>query len=769
MTWKCRRGELEWIQRRGDYRQALFRFFYPQSAPADKMERELEQARTDGRFDEEGWRLRKDGTLFWAGVTITPMQDAQGNLCGYSKIIRDLTEQKQMMANLQQAHDDLEQRVEERTAELTQTYTALQEKEESLRLLIDSVQDHAIFSLDAEGCITSWNVGTQRLKGYTREEILGQHFSVFYTQEDKAEGKPARALATALRMGKFEEEYWRVRKDGSLFWGHVIITPIWDTKGRLLRYSKVTHDITERKAAQEEQRRSEARFRATFEQAAVGIAHVSLNGGWIDVNSKLCAILGYSREELSALTFQDITHPEDLDADLTNMAQVLAGEIVTYSMEKRYLHKDGSCIWINLTVALVRDLDGKPEYFLSIVEDISTRNQVQEALRDSEARYRFLADSMPQIVWTTEPDGNVDYFNQRWCDYTGMTLDETRGWHWGTVLHTDDLQNCVEIWTRSLTTGNPYEVEYRFKRAFDGMYRWHLGRGLPRRNAAGEIIQWVGTCTDIDDFKQTQTALMRLNEELETRVNARTAELARSNTELEQFAYVASHDLQEPLRMIGSYLELLNLEYAERLDDDAREYIAYAVDGAVRMKALINDLLAFSRVATQGKPMEPTDVSSLLLQVLADLQLLIAETGAVITCDPLPCVVADGSQVRLVLQNLIGNAIKFRSDAAPRLHVSATEVGGEWQFAVSDNGIGMKAKHLERIFVIFQRLHNKSKYAGTGIGLAVCKRVVERHGGRIWVQSEPGQGSTFFFTLPQAPNEQNVERDSQEDTLYEQL
>jgi PAS domain S-box-containing protein len=290
---------------------------------------------------------------------------------------------------------------------------------------------------------------------------------------------------------------------------------------------------------------------------------------------------------------------------------------------------------------------------------------------------------------------------------------------------------------RAARQGIGYKLELRSAQSENESLRWYHEIGKPMFDAQGNVVRLVGTIMDITERKQADKAL-----------NQRTEELIRSNTDLEQFAYMASHDLQEPLRMIGSYLELLGLEYSERLDDEAREYIAYAVDGAVRMKCLINDLLAYSRVGTQGKPMQPTSVSSLLAEVLADLQLLITETNAVITSDSLPTVSADGSQLRLVLQNLIGNAIKFRGAEAPRVHISAAEVDGEWRFSIHDNGIGIKTKHTERIFVIFQQLHGKNKYGGTGIGLSTCKRVVERHGGRIWVESEPGTSSTFFFTLP---------------------
>jgi signal transduction histidine kinase len=225
-------------------------------------------------------------------------------------------------------------------------------------------------------------------------------------------------------------------------------------------------------------------------------------------------------------------------------------------------------------------------------------------------------------------------------------------------------------------------------------------------------------------------------------------DLQRSNQDLEQFAYVASHDLQEPLRMVASYTELLAQRYEGELDAKAQSYIHYAVDGATRMQGLINDLLTYSRVNTQGRPLEPTDLHVVLGEALRNLASATRESGAIVTNDDLPSVRVDPVQLQQVFQNLIGNAIKFRGKVSPHIHVSAREEGGEWLFSVKDNGIGIDAKHAEKLFVIFQRLHTREEYPGTGIGLAVCKRIVERHGGRIWFESEPGKGSTFYFTLP---------------------
>ena len=225
-------------------------------------------------------------------------------------------------------------------------------------------------------------------------------------------------------------------------------------------------------------------------------------------------------------------------------------------------------------------------------------------------------------------------------------------------------------------------------------------------------------------------------------------ELERSNRELEEFAYVASHDLQEPLRIIDSYLQLLNLNHADQLDQEGQRYIKHTLDAAHRMQELIRDLLAYSRVGTQGQPFAPTNYLEVLEAVSADLQLVIEENSAVITHDDLPIVLADGPQLRQLLQNLIGNALKFHGEQPPHVHLGSRREDKHWLFWVQDNGIGLEPQFADRIFVIFQRLHDRDKYPGTGIGLAICKKIVERHNGRIWVKSQLGQGATFYFTLP---------------------
>ena len=364
------------------------------------------------------------------------------------------------------------------------------------------------------------------------------------------------------------------------------------------------------------------------------------------------------------------------------------------------------------------------------------RERAEQALRLSEAMFAGIINISSDAIVSVDADQRIITFNRGAETIFGYTASEAMGQPLDILIperYRPDHRAHVEAFGRG-----PVAARRMGER----------GQIIGRRKS-GETFQADASISRLEvGGRRIYTAVLR---DVTERVRAEQ-ELARSNAELEQFAYVASHDLQEPLRMVASYTQLLARRYGDKLDDDAREFIAFAVDGVTRMQALINDLLAFSRVGTRGEAPERTDTAAIVDRVLLNLGPAIEEGGAAVTRDELPVVYADPGQLNQVFQNLIANALKFRQpDEPPRVHVSARRDAGEWIFSVSDNGIGISPEFADRIFVLFQRLHSRSEYPGTGIGLAICKKVVERHGGRIWVESEPGRGTTFLFTIPDHP------------------
>ncbi len=369
------------------------------------------------------------------------------------------------------------------------------------------------------------------------------------------------------------------------------------------------------------------------------------------------------------------------------------------------------------------------------------RKRTEEALRESESKFRDLYDHAPSGYQEYDTDGSITNVSRTDVEMLGYTREEMIGRPiWKLSVDEDTVREQVMA---KLTGAQPPA------RQLERIYRRKDGTTFPVLVEDRLILDETGHIKGIRCTVQDITERKRIEEAL----RKKTEELARSNEDLEQFAYVASHDLQEPLRMVTSYVQLLSKRYKAKLDADANEFIDFAVDGAVRMRKLINDLLTYSRVGTQGKELSPTDSEAVLAQSISNLKVTIEEHGALVTHDPLPMVMADSSQLEQLFQNLIGNAIKFRSSQPPHIHLSASQNGKGWVFSVRDNGIGIASEYSERIFVIFQRLHSRQEYPGTGIGLAICKKIVERHGGHIWVESDVGKGATFCFTLPAAKAE----------------
>jgi PAS domain S-box-containing protein len=385
-------------------------------------------------------------------------------------------------------------------------------------------------------------------------------------------------------------------------------------------------------------------------------------------------------------------------------------------------------------------------------------NKMAEALADQQTFLRRRAERFfnlsPDLLATIHPAGRLLDLNPAWRAMLGYDRDELKNQLLTEIVHPDDLAMTRSAFQHVILEGSGrWENRCRHR---DGYYRWLSWMIV----VSGEDKLLYAAARDITESRQAEEQLRRQTEELE-----------RSNRELEEFAYAASHDLQEPLHLVASNVDLLARRYHDKLDDDGLEFLGFATEGAKRLKNLVSDLLSYTRVGTHGRAFAPVEMDNILGLVLKKAEMSIMDSGALITHDRLPEIQGDSDQMVQLLQNLIGNSIKFRGNEPPRIHVGARQMSERWLFFVRDNGIGIYPEYTERVFVIFQRLHSRDDYPGTGIGLAICRKIVERHGGRIWVDSEPGKGATFYFTLrpvetwPPEARQPKVEPQPQRDTI----
>ncbi len=554
-----------------------------------------------------------------------------------------------------------------------------------------------------------------------------------------------------------------------------------------------------------ELRESEARFEGTFEQAAVGIALVAPDGRWLRVNGKLCSIVDYPQKELLTKTFQDITHPDDLDTDLDQVRRMLAGEIDTYTLEKRYYRKNDGIVWIDLTVSLVRKTDGSPDYFISVVEDISARKAAEQSLVESQAaalakqyqaqlaalnlmedavEARDRAEQASQALLKSKEELSISEKRYRsviavsntgawefhrkekylWCspEYFKMLgrnsdnylMDGNSNLEkiWTDLIHPDDRQSAVDHFANYLDAGSIGMYENVFRMSHNnGSWVWIWSRGQTIRNPDGTVSDYtIGTHIDITERERLHKELAVLNAELELKVEQRTAQLEATNKELEAFSYSVSHDLRAPLRHISGYVDLLSTRFRDALPEKAGHYLNQITDSAQQMGTLIDDLLQFSRSGRQELRQADLEMNTVVQEALEKLKPDTKNRNISWTVAQLPQVYGDYALLQQVWINLLDNAVKYtlHKDQAT-IEVGFTREPDQWVFFVRDNGVGFDMQYAHKLFGVFQRLHSPAQFEGTGIGLANVQRIIHKHGGRVRAEAQPEKGATFYFTLPE--------------------
>ena len=678
--------------------------------------------------------IGRDGRVCFSQIKSRLVKDDSGRVVKIEGVVQDVTEHREMEKELRKS-------------------------EERYRLLAENSNDYIWLVQLPSGKPIYISPSAKRILGYSPEEMLAMKPDDSHTPESAARVRHhLEEIMASLAAGEHPEELTmeveHIHKNGYIVPMESNIRFVYDQSGAPVGIQGANRDITARKRAEEEIRSVRDRLSEAMELGGLVDFEVDIENREFIFNDPFYAFLGTTAEaeggyRMPVDVYLSRFVPVDDMSEIRRRLNDLEGKVsddVLIAHESGVIRKNGEVRHVLVSAGRVaRDSEGRTMARHSTMLDITTRKLMEEALQKSEEHYRLLAENNNDVIWVVEiPSYRNVYVSpsvERLLGYTTEEAMNIRPDEMVTPASVIMIKSKLGETMSAALRGEPddsfrLEMEQVHK---DGTTIWVESNIRIIYDQSGAVVGLQGVNRDIRERKQAEAALAK-----------RTEELARSNAELEQFAYIASHDLQEPLRMISSYTGLLEKRYAAQFDDEAKEFMTFIVEGAARMKQLIVDLLTYSRAGTRKKAPTLTDSREVLNNVLMNLKMTIEDHNAEISSGTLPTIMVDPVQLGQLLQNLIGNAIKFHGQEPPCIHISSEERGNEWLFSVNDNGIGIEPQYFHRIFMIFQRLHRRKDYEGTGIGLAVCKKIVENFGGQIWVESEPGKGSTFFFTVPKS-------------------
>jgi PAS domain S-box-containing protein len=610
----------------------------------------------------------------------------------------------------------------------------LTDQEKKARIILDRACE-AFIEIDSSSVILDWNLQAEHIFGYQRLDVIGKTLTdlIIPTQYQEEYIKGLRAFQIeATNSGSITHRTIEILAINSIKQEFYIEMAFFAMPAATnISFCVFLRDISERKAAEEALRNSEERFRLLLSGVTdYAIFMLDGKGTVMTWNKGGEKITGYTEEEIIGKHFSCLYTQEDMAKDKPKQELEFAIKNRRYEEEELRSRKDGSKFWASVVFTPIYDDSKTLAGFAKVTRDITERKKAIDANR-AQAE---LLDLTHDAIMVCDLDGTIRYWNSASEVMYGFTNKEAIGFKVLALLKTE-LQESAELIEQEVIHKGHWEGEIvRFTK--DGHRIILASRRALKTDINGKPSAILEINNDITERKRLEEIQMML-----------AVELKRSNEELEQFASVVSHDLQEPLRGVMSCLGMIKELYAGKIDDKADKLINYAVTSASQMHALIDDLLILSRVTTKERIIQSTDLLDVFQTVLRNLEVSVNESHAIITQDSLPTLLADSTQLIQLFQNIIGNAIKFRSSNPPEIHIAAKKEGAAWLFSVRDNGIGFESEFAERIFLPFTRLHTRDKYPGTGVGLAICKRIIERHNGRIWSNSEPGKGTTLHFTI----------------------